>query len=336
MSDTESNFSSLYKSNSPGHDQLLARRRFRLLAEQKIQRRKSADDPRGIHQLLNELTIPDAVSSSRRRNKRTPTKFRHTLQLSEWLTGRPEDFHNWFMVGCPKGVRCLVVANAGKTLVFGKNGGFIKKIRSQLPGDVGNQQDVTILDCISIPSGEFFVLDALAYGKVDLINCDVSFRFFWIQSRMSGDELSEVQNEDEAIFKRVKYVDLAEDGTYMEMLETFPMYENNVPELDGLLFYHKESSYVHGKTPLVGWLYPYMIHEVLGFSGVHPTYKAMEPPGYSDLPTYIKFFKAKMERKANRSRLRKELETIDAMEEESVDFDSTAKAELVELELNLE
>lgn len=49
---------------------------------------------------------------------------------------------------------------------------------------------------------------------------------------------------------------------------TYPQFEGNVPTLDGLLFYHKMAHYVSGETPLVGWLFPYMVHEVLG-SGKH-------------------------------------------------------------------
>lgn len=37
-------------------------------------------------------------------------------------------------------------------------------------------------------------------------------------------------------------------------------------ELDGVLFYHKEAHYEAGCTPLVGWLKPYMIPEILNVS----------------------------------------------------------------------
>ena len=36
------------------------------------------------------------------------------------------------------------------------------------------------------------------------------------------------------------------------------------PQIDGLLFYHKRTHYVPGSTPLVGWLKPYMLPEMLG------------------------------------------------------------------------
>ncbi|CAM4734026.1 unnamed protein product [Leuciscus chuanchicus] len=34
--------------------------------------------------------------------------------------------------------------------------------------------------------------------------------------------------------------------------------------VDGLLFYHKETHYTPGSTPLVGWLRPYMVADILG------------------------------------------------------------------------
>lgn len=36
--------------------------------------------------------------------------------------------------------------------------------------------------------------------------------------------------------------------------------------LDGFLFYHRNAHYIFGVTPLVTWLKPYMLPEVLGIS----------------------------------------------------------------------
>lgn len=35
-------------------------------------------------------------------------------------------------------------------------------------------------------------------------------------------------------------------------------------EVDGLLFYHRQTHYSPGSTPLVGWLRPYMVSDILG------------------------------------------------------------------------
>ena len=36
------------------------------------------------------------------------------------------------------------------------------------------------------------------------------------------------------------------------------------PQVDGLLFYHQQTHYTPGSTPLVGWLRPYMVTDILG------------------------------------------------------------------------
>lgn len=36
------------------------------------------------------------------------------------------------------------------------------------------------------------------------------------------------------------------------------------PQVDGLLFYHRQTHYTPGSTPLVGWLRPYMVVDILG------------------------------------------------------------------------
>lgn len=35
-------------------------------------------------------------------------------------------------------------------------------------------------------------------------------------------------------------------------------------QVDGLLFYHGQTHYTPGSTPLVGWLRPYMVSDILG------------------------------------------------------------------------
>lgn len=37
-------------------------------------------------------------------------------------------------------------------------------------------------------------------------------------------------------------------------------------KVDGLLFYHRQTHYNPGCTPLVGWLRPYMVSDILGIS----------------------------------------------------------------------
>ena len=54
-------------------------------------------------------------------------------------------------------------------------------------------------------------------------------------------------------------------------------------ELDGLLFYHKQTHYTSGSTPLVGWLKPWMLPDMLGVP-VPDSIMASRPPG-ADIET---------------------------------------------------
>lgn len=63
---------------------------------------------------------------------------------------------------------------------------------------------------------------------------------------------------------------------------------SNLPEsmsLDGLMFFHKEGHYMNGKTPLVTWLKPYMLPEVLGMSV--PERFCAKPDNYIDFEHHI-------------------------------------------------
>ena len=56
------------------------------------------------------------------------------------------------------------------------------------------------------------------------------------------------------------YYDCSQETLQKMMREELPF----SVQLDGVLFYHKESHYTHGNTPLVGWLKGYMFPEILG------------------------------------------------------------------------
>lgn len=58
--------------------------------------------------------------------------------------------------------------------------------------------------------------------------------------------------------------------------------------MDGLLFYHHEASYTGGRTPLVGWLKPYMVPEVLNIP-VAAEYLLTKPVKYRTLKLYIEY-----------------------------------------------
>lgn len=285
----KSNFTELYKSRNTCSSIRQSERRANLLKEQKQQRKKAADTHRGINELVQELNCHNASNGKQKRHSENPHK--NQLQLSEWLMEKPDDIDNWYMVPCPKGKRCLLVAASGRTKVFNKYGYYVREFRSKLPGDHGQRQSTTVLDCIYIAEcKKYYILDVLAYGNQDMIQCDVAFRFYWIQSKIVEEDLSTVDEHNEFSLGPLNTYDCA-DALQIELcLSNFPMWENNQPALDGLLFYHKESSYVHGTTPLVGWTLAFMVPEILHCPSLNTEYLCDRPIDYTDYISYIKKF----------------------------------------------
>lgn len=316
----ESQFSDLYKNRNS--NELLEHKQFerrqQLLAEQKQHRSNDQDESRNVQQFLQ--TLQHKVS------KRTDNRmFKNYLQLSEWLHGRPDDLEHWFMVPCPKGQRVIVVATDGTTKVYSKTGVFLTEFRSALPGDIKTKQAATILDCISVKScgiTKYMVLDVMYYSKTEMLNCETSFRFFWIGCKLSELELDTINVHNEFAFIPTKYVDCGDEIAVDRCLTTYPMWDDDKINLDGLMFYHKDSSYVHGTTPLVGWLFSFMVKEILGFCMINPKYIEQRPVNYTNASQYIEDFdKAQKEKQKHRHRRNKI--GVQKMEEECDDEGET-------------
>lgn len=58
------------------------------------------------------------------------------------------------------------------------------------------------------------------------------------------------------------------------------------PKIDGILFFHQETTYEPGFTPLVGWLKCYMLPEILSIP-VHESYNLAKPSNYTNLENLI-------------------------------------------------
>lgn len=57
-------------------------------------------------------------------------------------------------------------------------------------------------------------------------------------------------------------------------------------QLDGLLFYHKQGHYFFGPTPLVLWLKPYMVPEIIG-SDVSADHMSKKPSDYVSFSVHV-------------------------------------------------
>ncbi|XP_004712107.1 snurportin-1 [Echinops telfairi] len=235
---------SQYKSKCSSFEQ--GERRRRLLELQKSKRldfvnharRLAEDDWAGMESEEEEEEKKDDEEMDVDIGKKLPKRYANQLMLSEWLIDVPADLgQEWIVVVCPVGKRALIVASRGSTSAYTKSGYCVNRFPSLLPG--GNRRnsatakDYTILDCIySEVNQTYYVLDVMCWRGHPVYDCQTDFRFYWMHSK------------------------LPEEGGLGEKTKLNPV--------DGLLFYHKQTHYSPGSTPLVGWLRPYMVSDVLG------------------------------------------------------------------------
>ncbi|KAJ6642129.1 Snurportin-1 [Pseudolycoriella hygida] len=186
------------------------------------------------------------------------------LQFSQWMDEMPSDFDEWFMVPCPKGQRCISVAMKGCTRIYNKFGGLVNEFRSRIPGDNRKKETLTVLDCFAVTSGQvtkYMVLDVLYYANLDFTDCETS-----------------------------------NDFSMNKCLLTYPMWGDEDIHLDGFMFYHEKSLYADGRTPLVRWLLPFMVREILKYKYFMDVRYMEEPADYENASTYIKNVKKKKKR----------------------------------------
>lgn len=302
------------------------KRRIQLLKTHKLQRAEAQDSLRGIEDVVIEKFAENKTDS--RNFKRTYKQkygIPYHLQQAEWFKSRPRDLEDWFIVPYPKGMRCLVIAFGGRTEVYSKKGHLITSFKSYLPGgglNVYSKNRLTILDCVQIEKNKRYqVLDAPVCGCQELLTCEASFRFYWTKSRI---EEWEENGNFEVRFQVPNFYDMSKEVDVIYCFEKFPFWEDT--ELDAFMFYHKESSYTCGVTPLVGWLYPFMIKEVLGYH-VNESYEALKPEGYLDAKSYMAIFDAELKGKRKAWRRRRK---VDVEMEECGELDENTELDLEE------
>ncbi|XP_011201971.2 snurportin-1 [Bactrocera dorsalis] len=328
-------FRNLYKQSGKVITELQEERRRKLLEEQKRNRLLLQDLKRGIdfsdeHNEERKQSAP-IKKSSRALQDADGTEY--SLQLSEWLRERPENIDDWILVPCPKGQRCLVVTYSGRTEMYTKAGRRRMYFPSLLPGGSGprGSKMSTILDCVySAGEDTFYVLDALVYGNQELVHCEAQFRFFWLRSKFEEcPELCVTNSYNKKSFKYLPRYDFENVADISEAFQRYPFWSENIPQLDGWLFYHKESSYTYGTTPLVGWLFAFMVPDILGIE-VNENYE--RPIDYSDPIIYMDDFDAKLaglkhkhSTKSSYTTESNSLDTIEIDDEENMDDGDNAE-----------
>ncbi|XP_053988276.1 snurportin-1 [Hylaeus anthracinus] len=213
------------------------------------------------------------------------------LMMSEWMLDVPQDLlEKWIIVPCPQGKRTLVVACKGITNAYNKRGNRLGKFYSALPGgnSYSHRSSCTIIDCIWIKQQKiYYVLDVLAWSNQSLMNCDTEFRLFWLKSQLEERKELQERNIHVNTFPILPLPHISCNTDIGSELANL----SHLHPLDGLLFYHRDGQYTKGRTPLVTWLKPFMLPEVLG---IHlPALLDEKPDGYIDFRYYILNSKAK-------------------------------------------
>uniref|UniRef100_A0A8R1TNC9 Snurportin-1 n=1 Tax=Onchocerca volvulus TaxID=6282 RepID=A0A8R1TNC9_ONCVO len=207
-----------------------------------------------------DSTLPDKNSKKINR-KRNCNRYADELMLSEWLVDIPDSLSkDWICLPCPVGRRCLVVASNGVTSAYSKSGYLITQFHSYLPG--GNHPchgSYTLLDCIfDAKSRSFYCLDMIAWNSLTVADSDFDCRLFMMNSRITENEnFKEVSKQIPYRFICLPYCRCEYDSMKEMMHQDFDF------EIDGVLFYHASVHYFKGQSPLVGWLKPWMIPEIL-------------------------------------------------------------------------
>ncbi|ESN92097.1 hypothetical protein HELRODRAFT_186161 [Helobdella robusta] len=216
-------------------------------------------------------------------------RLKDQLMLSEWMIDVPEDFEDdWYMLKCPVGKRCLVVASQGTTKVFRRNGHLLIEFQSNLCG--GSRADLNrkhnaILDCVFSNMKQFYVLDMMVINNMQLYNVDTECRWFIMESKFR-EELHEATVQSN--FNPYPFVLC--DRTYScrkEVLEQLMAVESEEYDLDGLLFYHKKADYLIGTTPFQLWLVACMLPDFLGVK-VADSYIRKKPLWYKSKLQHVK------------------------------------------------
>lgn len=200
--------------------------------------------------------------------RKLPKYYANQLMLSEWLVDVPSDLaEDWFLVLCPVGKRCLTIASKGSTVTYTRSGYCVNRFPSLLPGgsrhNSSTGKDYTILDCIyNELNRTYYILDVLCWRGHPMYDCQTEFRFYWLKSKLEEESsaLKEVSKINPFKFVGLQHFACTSEAICQALSVDVPY------EVDGLLFYHKQTHYTPGSTPLVGWLKPYMVPDILGFA----------------------------------------------------------------------
>lgn len=293
-------FNTLFKYKNKSFCSSIHERRANCLLEQKERRQRFTDKNREQFDLFINTSDDDGTEEMECDDFQNKVKkFKFKLMKTDWLTDIPDDLEeNWIVKCAPTGFRVMLVSRKKYTICYNNAGRSVLKIKSNFSGGGGDDTShgITILDCIyNKHTKTMFILDCLCWNNMSMIDSEAELRFFWLKSKFNENlKLSQCKN-----FKFVLIDCLPAQRSLIQdvMFQTLEIDENRY-YYDGIVFYHKESHYFFGKTPLVGWLASYMLTEVLHID-VSEEHLVKMPEGYKSAFDYIQNLKTikKIEKK---------------------------------------
>jgi len=129
---------------------------------------------------------------------------------------------------------------------------------SALPGGSHpfKRKEYTILDCI-LDGFTFYILDLICWAGYQIPNCDCEFRKHWLTKVTSEDvDINRSKEGNPYKFVVLSHYSCEKEGLRMA-IETGPL------KREGIFFYHKESLYTFGTTPLMCTLIIHLAASVL-------------------------------------------------------------------------
>ncbi|CAH2014192.1 unnamed protein product [Acanthoscelides obtectus] len=268
VAEPTSMYSNLYKCRGLTQEMSQQQRRMDFLKKQKERRHQITDENRKICELLlNDMCFDEETmqwDSVTPRSKRKKVVFK--LMHSEWFTDIPDDLEeNWLTKFAPEGLRVLLIATRGHTNCYNTKGRYYFNLKSGFPG------------------GHKRMHDCLFWNSLSMLDSEAQFRFFWLKSKF--DEMPDLAQHGHIQFILLHHFP-AEKSMMQEIMSEQTIVKDQKLPYDGVVFYHKESHYFFGYTPLVGWLASYMLPEQLNID-VPPENMARKPADYENMEKYL-------------------------------------------------
>lgn len=284
---TITQFNTLFKYKGKHLYPSIEEKRETFLQEQKEKRHQATDKNRQFDIFIKTLHDDGTEFMECEQLPNKEKKFKFSLMKTEWFLDVPHDLEEKWLVKCvPTGFRVMLVSRNRRTICYSSKKRSILTLKSNFSGgggiDVHN--GTTVLDCIyNKETNTIFVLDCLCWNNMSMIDSDAEFRFFWLKSKF-------IDNLELSYCKKFKFVlidyILAHRALIQDVMFSSLQVNDSKYYYDGIVFYHKESHYCFGDTPLVGWLASYMLTELLNID-VSPEHLVKRPEDYSNVQIYI-------------------------------------------------